>query len=246
MKAIKFIAAAALALAMAAACNNAPKVDVELPTAAEVDSASYLIGINFGYFIKANGFGEDLNFAQIKKGMMDFIKSEGDMNDEGFNDQFKIAPTEMNRIFGQFIEKKSAYTAAVNKAEGEAFLAKNKLADGVEVKMVGESELQYKIIEEGNEVRAAAADTVWVNYKGTLIDGTVFDQNEGEPVKMMLNRVIKGWTEGLQLVGEGGKIQLFIPAELGYGERKSGKIEAGSTLIFDVEVTKIGKKPVEE
>ena len=88
MKTIKFIAIAATALALAVSCKSSSSVDIEaqLPTAAETDSVSYLIGVNFGYFIKANNFGEDLNYAAIKKGMMDFIKAEGTPNDPDFND----------------------------------------------------------------------------------------------------------------------------------------------------------------
>ena len=78
-----------------------------------------------------------------------------------------------------------------------------------------------------------------MNYKGTLLDGTVFDETKGEPVQLMLNRVIPGWTEGIQLVGEGGKIKLFIPAELAYGERGQQGIEPNSTLLFDVEVVEV-------
>ncbi|MCR4909981.1 MAG: YigZ family protein [Bacteroidales bacterium] len=103
--------------------------------------------------------------------------------------------------------------------------------------------LQYKIIAEGSDVKAGPADTVWVNYKGTLLDGTVFDQTaEGaDPVRMNLNRVIPGWTEGLQLVGEGGEIELYIPSDLAYGEQGNQGIEPNSTLIFNVKVSKVGK-----
>ena len=249
MKKISFIAMAAAAMAMAASCtsgNNAGvAVEAELPTAAERDSVSYLVGINFGYFIKANNFGEDLNYAEIKKGMMDFIKSEGQPNDPDFNEQFKISPDKMNELFNNYITKRNNYTAEVNKAKGEKFLEANKMKDGV---VVTESGLQYKIIEPGNDVKAGPADTVYVHYTGTLIDGTEFDASdkEKEPVRMLLNRVIKGWTEGLQLVGEGGHIELYVPAELGYGQRNMGKIEPNSTLIFDVEVVKIGKVPAVE
>ncbi|MDE5891125.1 MAG: FKBP-type peptidyl-prolyl cis-trans isomerase, partial [Bacteroidales bacterium] len=135
--------------------------------------------------------------------------------------------------------------AELNQKTGEKFLDANKMKDGV---VVTESGLQYKIIEAGNDVKAGPVDTVYVHYTGTLIDGTEFDASDraGEPVKMFMNRVIKGWTEGLQLVGEGGRIQLFIPADLAYGARKMGKIEANSTLIFDVDVVKVGKVPATE
>lgn len=237
----KILILAAVAAFFSASCATTPKVDVdvELPTAAEVDSVSYLIGINFGSFIKGYDFG-DVNYAEIKKGMLDFINAEGSQTDDDFTSQFKIDPNEMNRIFNDFLTKRQNYVAAVNKAEGEAFLEANKAKDGVEVT---ESGLQYKIINEGNDVKAAATDTVWVHYRGTLLDGTQFDASpaEGAPVQMMLNRVIKGWTEGLQLVGEGGKIELYIPSDLAYGERGNRSIKPNSTLIFEVEVTKVGK-----
>ncbi len=249
MKTIKIIAAAAAAVAMTAACNSGstPKVDVdvELPSQATTDSVSYLIGVNFGYFIKYNNFGDDLNFAQIKKGMMDFIKAEGDMNSPEFNAQLDVNPEMMNTLFNKYISARNEYTAAVNKKIGEEFLSENGKKVGVEVTQSG---LQYKIIEAGNDVKAGPKDTVYVHYTGTLIDGTEFDASDKtkEPVKMMLNRVIKGWTEGLQLVGEGGKIQLFIPDSLAYGSRPMGKIGPNSTLIFDIDVVKVGKAPVEE
>ena len=92
-------------------------------------------------------------------------------------------------------------------------------------------------------MKPAAQDTVWVKYCGKLLDGTVFDETaeDAEPVRMQLNRVIKGWTEGLQLVGEGGEIELYIPSNLAYGEQGNQAIEPNSTLIFNVKVDKVGK-----
>ena len=247
MKTVKFIAAAVAAIAFAASCqsNGGVETEAQLPTKAETDSVSYLIGVNFGYFIKSNNFGEDLNYAQIKKGMMDFIKAEGTPNDPEFNGQFKISPEKMNELFNDFITKRNAYTAEVNQTKGDKFLEENKMKDGI---VVTESGLQYRIIEAGNDVKAGPADTVYVHYTGTLIDGTEFDASDRtkEPVKLMLNRVIKGWTEGLQLVGEGGKLQLYIPSDLGYGPRATGSIGANSTLIFDIDVVKVGKVAAEE
>ena len=128
-----------------------------------------------------------------------------------------------------------------NKEKGEKYMAANKKKAGVEVT---ESGLQYKIIEAGNpDLKAGPTDTVLVRYNGTLLDGTVFDETkeEADPVRLTLDRVIKGWTEGLQLVGEGGKIQLVIPADLGYGERGTQGIEPNSTLLFDVDVVEVHK-----
>lgn len=242
MKAIKIMLAAAVAAAFVS-CNNAPKVDAELPTKAEVDTVSYLIGVNFGYFLKANNFAEDLsdiNMSMVKKGMADFIKNNAPMGSEEFNAAFKVNPDLMNEYFNNFVTKRNNYTAAANLAEGQAFLEKLYNKGGIEKTERG---LLYEIIEEGNDVKAGPKDTVWCHYTGTLIDGTKFDGSdpEGEPVRFTLDRVIPGWTEGMQLVGEGGKIKLYIPSELAYGERNMGQIKPNSTLIFDVEITKVGK-----
>ena len=123
----------------------------------------------------------------------------------------------------------------------------NKTKAGVETT---ESGLQYKILEMGNpDLKPGPTDTVKVRYKGTLLDGTVFDETkeDADPATLVLNRVIQGWQEGLQLVGEGGKIQLVIPSDLAYGERGTQGIEPNSTLLFDVDVVEVHKAaPVEE
>ncbi|MBE6237171.1 MAG: FKBP-type peptidyl-prolyl cis-trans isomerase [Bacteroidales bacterium] len=241
MKAIKFFAAAALVATLALSCNSQPdvKVDAELPTAAEIDTVSYLIGVNFGSFLKGNNFAEDLkeiNMAEVKKGMEDFLKAEGNPYDPTFGEQFKVNLDRMGDVLNGFISKKQTYKSALNQAKGEAFLAKNALKENVDTTASG---LQYTIISEGAEYKVQPQDTVWVNYKGTLLDGTVFDENDS--TQFVANRVIKGWTEGLGLLGEGGKATLYIPAELAYGSRGNRTIEPNSTLIFDVEVLKVGK-----
>ncbi|MBE6232349.1 MAG: FKBP-type peptidyl-prolyl cis-trans isomerase [Bacteroidales bacterium] len=240
MKAIRFFAAACAAvLALSCTSQSEVKVDVELPTAAEVDSVSYLIGVNFGSFLKGNNFAEDLNeinMTEVKKGMQDFLAAEGTPYDPDFGTQFKIDPNKMGQILNGFITKKQNYKAAVNLAKEEAFLAENATKEGVDTTASG---LQYKMENAGGEYKVAPQDTVWVNYKGTLLDGTVFDENDS--TRFIANRVIKGWTEGLGLLGEGGKATLYIPAELAYGVRGNRNIAPNSTLIFDVEVLKIGK-----
>ena len=246
MKAIKFLATAACAAALAISCNTAEnvKVDVELPTTAEVDSVSYLIGVNFGSFLKGNNFAEDLseiNMAELKKGMVDFLKAEGTPYDPDFGDQFKVNPNDMQRILNGFITKKQTYNAALNLAKEKAFLAKNALKENVDTTASG---LQYTIIAEGAAEKIAPQDTVWVNYKGTLINGEEFDANDS--TMFVANRVIRGWTEGLGLLGEGGKAVLYIPSDLAYGERGNRAIAPNSVLVFDVEVLKVGKFVAEE
>lgn len=248
----KFIFAALVMGLMAVACGpKAEEADTEegavvektakdyIPSKATIDSVSYLVGINFGSFIKGYDFGE-LNFAQIKKGISDFVNAKGNMNDPAFGEQFKINPEAMNDLFNSYLEDRHNYKLLVNKEKEEVFLKKNLTKEGM---VQSESGLQYRIVDEGGNVKPSAQDTVWVLYKGTLLDGTVFDETKegAEPVQMILNRVIAGWTEGLQLIGEGGKIELYIPAALGYGERGTQGIEPNSTLQFTVEVTKIGK-----
>ena len=174
--------------------------------------------------------------SEVKRGMQAFLDAEGTPYDPDFGTQFDIDPNEMGRILNGFITKKQAYKAAVNLAEGKAFLAANAKKENVDTTASG---LQYTIVAEGAAEKVAPQDTVWVNYKGTLLDGTVFDENDS--TKFVANRVIKGWTEGLGLLGEGGKATLFIPADLAYGERGNRNIAPNSTLIFDVEVLKVGK-----
>lgn len=241
MKTIRFFAIAACSALLAVSCNNSSNVAVEaeLPSASEVDSVSYLLGVNIGSFFKGNGFADEIkeiNMAQFKKGIVDFLEAEGSPYDENFTDQFDIDPNEMQRIFEEFLGKKQTYMAAKTLAEGKAFLAKNALKAGVDTTASG---LQYSIESPGADYKVAPQDTVWVNYKGTLIDGTVFDENEN--TMFVANRVIRGWTEGLGLLGEGGKATFYIPSELAYGERGNRGIAPNSTLIFDVEVIKVGK-----
>ena len=250
MKVLRIIAAALVAT-LALSCNaqkSNVKVDVEMPSAAQVDSASYLLGVNFGSIIKGNNFADvmsEINMAQLKKGIQDFLVAEGNPYDPSFGEQFDIDPNLMSQILNDYIMQRMNYKAAVNEAEGKAFLEKNAKREDVDTTASG---LQYTIIAEGAGEKIAPQDTVWVNYKGTLLDGTVFDeQNSEEGIEFVANRVIRGWTEGLGLIGEGGKIVLYIPAELAYGSRGQGTIAPNSVLTFDVEVLKVGKyAPVEE
>ena len=231
---------AASAAILVVACGS-PKVEGSkqvrdlLPTKGQVDTTSYLLGVNFGLVMTQNGFG-DLNMAQIQKGMKDALNAkEGQPMDSAFVKQFKIDPSDMNMIINSFLQKRTAYEGALNKEKGDKFRHEFAVKNSADSTASG---IVYLIQDSGSDVRATDdRDTVKVNYRGTLIDGKEFDKNEG--IEFPLNRVIRGWTEGMKLVGEGGKITLVIPANLAYGERGPREIGANSTLIFDVDLLEV-------
>ncbi|WP_426415053.1 FKBP-type peptidyl-prolyl cis-trans isomerase [Aestuariirhabdus sp. LZHN29] len=141
----------------------------------------------------------------------------------------------------QSVTSKGQKAAEENVRLGQEFLTENAKAEGVQTTPSG---LQYKVLEAGSgSEHPDASDTVRVHYHGTLIDGSVFDSSveRGEPISFGLGQVIRGWTEGLQLMVVGEKTRLYIPSELGYGNRSAGSIPAGSVLIFDVELLGINE-----
>ena len=243
MKCVKFFAAAAMVVALAVSCGDSaskkPVIDgVEPPTQELVDSASYMIGVNYGAMLKGWGVEtlDDVNLAEIKKGMEDFFAAKGtpDPRNEEFVSQFKYNLSNFERILNDYIRKNMAYKTAVDKKKEKDFLAENAKKPDVSTTASG---LQYTIIAQGAEYKVQPQDTVVVNYKGQLLDGTVFEQNDG--VEFAADRVISGWTEGLGLIGEGGKIKLYIPSKLGYGEEESYRMPPYTTLIFDIEVVEV-------
>ena len=144
-------------------------------------------------------------------------------------------------------EAKAAEDAAAAKAESDKYLADNAAREGV---TVTDSGLQFEVLTDAEGDKPSAADTVTVHYKGTLTDGSTFDSSydRGEPATFPLNRVIPGWTEGVQLMSKGAKYKFFIPSELGYGENGAGSIPPNSILVFEVELIDIEKAdaPAEE
>lgn len=230
----KSIAVAGLLLA---ACNQKPgseKVSLE----SDMQKQSYAIGMDIGESLKNTSM-------EIDKAALDAgIAAVLDKDSKPLMTKEEAGKVRAAFFKGQqqkaMAERQAA--AGKNKEAGEKFLAENARKDGVKTTASG---LQYKVIKEGTGPKPAATDRVTVNYEGTLIDGTVFDSSykRGKPVTFPLNQVIKGWTEGLQLMSEGSKYKLFIPSDLAYGARGAGnRIGPDETLIFTVELLGINKK----
>ena len=192
----------------------------------DIDSVSYMMGYSFGMTLKQNNFGP-LNTNGILKGLMDAC-----------NGVEVEQSTFQNVVYG-FMDKRMEAVAKEFKDKSEKMLAENGKKDGI---ITTESGLQYQIIREGEGVKPCAQDTVEVNYEGKNIEGKVFDSSyeRGTTTTFPLDRVIKGWTEGLQLIGEGGEVMLWIPAELAYGERGgSADIRPNEALTFKVELVSV-------
>lgn len=209
-----------------------------LPSKGLTDSVSYGMGQRMGATLRQQGLTE-LNMAKVIEGFKDFMKAEGNLNDSTFAKQFKMLfiNQDMQQAWDSYMYQYDAYMTAISQIPNKLFLDENAVKEGVATTASG---LQYKIIEQGGGVKPGVQDTVKVNYVGKLIDGTVFDQST-EPISFPLNGVIRGWTEGMQLIGEGGKATLYIPYDLAYGVRgtRDGKVPPYSTLIFDVELLEV-------
>lgn len=200
---------------------------------------SYSIGMGWGNTLKNNSI--EVDFEALLQGMKDKAAGQSTLLTDA--DAQKLLSDFQNERRRQQ-EAKREQESAANRAAGEKFLAENKTKAGVVALPSG---LQYKVLAEGSGPTPRPHDTVEVNYRGRLIDGTEFDSSyrdgQSTPVKFSLNAVIKGWTEGVGLMKKGGKHELYIPADLAYGDRANPKIPAGSTLIFEVELLDV--KPVE-
>lgn len=193
----------------------------------------YIIGMDIGSALKREGTEVDIET------LLDALRTTYTGGTP------RLTAEQAQQIRDDYIAKRRAAAEAEanamkekNLAEGEAFLARNAQAEGVVTTASG---LQYKVIEMGSGERPAATDTVEVHYRGTLLDGTEFDSSysRDQTMSFQLNRVIAGWTEGLQLMPVGSKFEFYIKPELAYGESGGGSIPPNSTLVFEVELIDI-------
>ena len=200
-----------------------------------MDNVSYALGLGIGSQLKSMG-AESLNIDDFAQAIKDVL------NDS----ELKISMADSQKIVQKFFQEQEAKQRAAMaetgkklKAEGEAYLAENAKKDGV---ITTASGLQYTVLKEGTGKSPKATDTVVCHYEGFLTNGTVFDSSiqRGEPAAFPLNGVIAGWTEGLQLMKEGGKNRFFIPYHLAYGEAgAASSIPPYAALIFDVELIEV-------
>ena len=242
------VAAAALLVTLVG-CNQesqspAPTADMELTT--QQQKISYLIGHDVA--VEWNGRGVHLDPKAVAQGILDVAAKKERLTKEdiqGVLDTFqKDQLARQQQLMEQHqqlqaqADEQFNQQAEKNLAEGQAFLADNGQKEGVVTTDTG---LQYKVLASGDGATPGASDTVEVHYRGTLLDGTEFDSSikRGVPASFQVNQVIPGWTEALQLMKEGDKWQLSIPAELAYGPGGTGNIPPNAVLQFDVELLKV-------
>jgi FKBP-type peptidyl-prolyl cis-trans isomerase len=202
----------------------------------EKDKQSYAIGLNVGQSLHRDGIVVDPRI--VARGLQDAMAGGKVLLTD---DQIKTVMTDLKNQVRQEQEAKRQAALETNKKDGAAFLAANATKPGVVTLPSG---LQYKILVEGTGPKPTADDRVVCNYRGMLLDNTEFDSSykRGQPVTFPVTGVIKGWTEALQLMPVGSKWQLFIPADLAYGERGQATIEPNATLVFEVELLSIVPK----
>ena len=201
-----------------------------------MDKLSYALGLGIGQQLKQMGLKDSLVIEDFAASIADVLAGN----------PLKVSNQEGQQIVNAFFQKMEAEQNAAKiqagkaaKAEGEKFLAENAKKAGVTVTKSG---LQYEVLTEGTGKKPTAKDTVRCHYEGRLLDGTVFDSSyqRNQPADFGLQQVIAGWTEGVQLMGEGAKYRFYIPYMLAYGEGGAGaQIPPFATLIFDVELIKV-------
>lgn len=232
MKTKSMVGLLIIALVTATSCNQMKNSTLKIGAVKLVtptDTASYALGVNMASNVKNMGMDE-INLQVFAKAFQDVYASE----------KLLITEAESNPILQAYFSKLMETKAASTLAEGQTWLAENGKKSGVTTTASG---LQYEVMREGTGAKPTAASTVKVHYHGTTTDGKVFDSSvdRGEPVEFPLSGVIKGWTEGVQLMSVGSKYKFFIPGDLAYGPRppQGSGIAPNATLVFEVELLEI-------
>ena len=218
-----------------------PKSQSPLVLKTDKDKVSYALGMNLGANLKRDSV--DIDTAIFVRALKDTVAGGKTLLTDS---EARAALTQLQTVVRNKQMEKMKVAGEANKKEGDSFLAANKTKEGIVTLPSG---LEYKILTQGTGPKPAATDTVVCNYRGTLINGTEFDSSykRGQPATFPVSGVIKGWTEALQLMPVGSKWQLFLPAELAYGERgPSPEIGPNSTLVFEVELLSIQAKDKEK
>ncbi len=228
---MKYLSALVLSIVLlSGVCSAQGKPDLKNPR----DRESYSLGYQFGQYLKLQGV--DINLDVYTSAIKDALNNkEPQMSKDDIITTIRGIEQRVQETRQKALKEK----AAKNLEEGKAFLAENKKKKDVKILPSG---LQYKVLKEGSGKTPKETDTVSVNYKGTLLDGTEFDSSykKGQPITFKVGEVIKGWSEALQHMKEGSKWQLFIPPDLAYGERAIAQvIPPNSTLIFEVDLIKV-------
>ncbi len=211
-------------------CNTNKNAMKEPKLDTEMQKFSYSLGAGAGKYYRSNGL-DSIDVNAFTAGFVDALE----------NKEMKISETDANLIIQNYLQKASAKKNEELKKAGDEFLAKNASKDSVITLPDG---LQYKILKKGDGPVPKATDKVKVNYEGRLIDGTIFDSSyqRGEPAVFAVNRLIKGWSEILQMMPVGSVWEVYIPQDLAYGEKGAGQtIPPFSTLVFKVELLGIEK-----
>tara|TARA_B100000686_G_scaffold153558_1_gene161012 strand:- start:66981 stop:67679 length:699 start_codon:yes stop_codon:yes gene_type:complete len=214
-------------------CNQKQKLTSDHSLETKADTISYTLGADIGENLKRQINPKiDFDYDILLSGIVDVYE----------NGKIKIdqnTQTKARMDLQQLIQEKVSEANIINLEEADAFLAKNKL-ENPDVKETPTG-LQYRVLYEGNGKTPSSFDKVKVHYLGRLLNGNEFDSSisRGKPAEFPLNRVIKGWTEGLQLMKEGDKFEFFIHPRLGYGDRSNPKIPGNSLLIFEVELIEV-------
>jgi FKBP-type peptidyl-prolyl cis-trans isomerase len=214
----------------AAAAPAAAAKDAKPPVAIDKNKISTMVGMDIGRGLTQ--IKDDIDIKVVEQALEQTLKGEKTSLTQ--EEALQVRQAYMQQMQAKRVAEQKA-AAEKNKTEGAAFLAKNKSKSGVKTTASG---LQYEVEKEGTGPKPKATDTVKVNYLGTKIDGTKFDSSydRGQPATFPLNGVIKGWSEGLQLMPVGSKYKFFVPADLAYGENAPGPIGPNATLIFEVEL----------